>query len=51
MRHSYVYIMTGRSDTLYTGVTSVLEKRAVPAQSEGNTYSMYINTTKIAKRI
>jgi putative endonuclease len=28
MRHSYVYIMTGRSDTLYTGVTSILEKRA-----------------------
>ena len=28
MRHSYVYIMSGRSDTLYTGVTSVLEKRA-----------------------
>ena len=27
MRNSYVYIMTGRSDTLYTGVTSGLEKR------------------------
>jgi len=27
MRQSYVYIMSGRSDTLYTGVTSVLEKR------------------------
>ncbi|HEV8575229.1 MAG TPA: GIY-YIG nuclease family protein [Dehalococcoidia bacterium] len=27
MRSSYVYIMTGRSDTLYTGVTSTLEKR------------------------
>jgi putative endonuclease len=27
MRQSYVYIMTGRSDTLYTGVTSALEKR------------------------
>ena len=28
MRHSYVYIMSGRSDALYTGVTSILEKRA-----------------------
>jgi len=28
MRPSYVYIMTGRSDALYTGVTSILEKRA-----------------------
>jgi len=28
MRLSYVYIVTGRSDTLYTGVTSILEKRA-----------------------
>ena len=27
MRNSYVYIMTGRSDTLYTGVTSGLECR------------------------
>ena len=27
MRNSYVYMMTGRSDTLYTGVTSALEKR------------------------
>ena len=27
MRNSYVYIMTGRSDVLYTGVTSILEKR------------------------
>jgi len=27
MRQSYVYIMTGRSDTLYTGVTSGLEQR------------------------
>jgi putative endonuclease len=27
MRNSYVYIMTGRSDVLYTGVTSALEKR------------------------
>ncbi len=27
MRRSYVYIMTGRSHTLYTGVTSGLEKR------------------------
>jgi putative endonuclease len=29
MRHSYVYIMTGRSDTLYVGVTSGLEKRVL----------------------
>jgi putative endonuclease len=28
MRLSYVYIVTGRSDTLYTGVTTLLEKRA-----------------------
>ena len=27
MRQSYVYIMTGRSDALYTGVTSGLEYR------------------------
>jgi putative endonuclease len=27
MRQSYVYIMTGRSDVLYTGVTSSLEYR------------------------
>ena len=27
MRNSYVYIMTGRSDTLYIGVTSGLESR------------------------
>ncbi|HEV8574091.1 MAG TPA: GIY-YIG nuclease family protein [Dehalococcoidia bacterium] len=27
MRNSYVYIMTGRSDALYTGVTSTLEIR------------------------
>jgi len=27
VRNSYIYIMTGRSDTLYTGVTSALEKR------------------------
>jgi len=27
MRQSYVYIMTGRSDTLYVGVTGGLEKR------------------------
>jgi len=27
MRNAYVYIMTGRTDTLYTGVTTTLEKR------------------------
>jgi len=27
MRQSYVYILTGRSNTLYVGVTSGLEKR------------------------
>jgi putative endonuclease len=27
MRQSFVYIMTGRSDLLYTGVSSFLEKR------------------------
>jgi putative endonuclease len=27
MRNCYVYIMTGRSDVLYTGVTSSLEAR------------------------
>jgi putative endonuclease len=27
MRLSYVYIMTGRSDILYTGMTSALEQR------------------------
>ena len=27
MRNSYVYIMTGRSDVLYTGISATLEKR------------------------
>ena len=48
MRLSYVYIVTGRSDTLYTGVTALLEKRASEhGQKAMNGFTKRYNLTSL----
>jgi putative endonuclease len=48
MRFSYVYIVTGRSDTLYTGVTSALQKRVSEHKPKAvNGFSKRYNLTTL----
>ncbi len=49
MKRGYVYIMTNRSRTLYTGVTSNLEQRVYQhKQKEGPGFTARYNMTRLA---